>query len=119
MAKKKKKQVAHIKKRPDADMWVYHKNNIVSGYGGLFVMRSGGLGLMCTAQPADRIWSNLRNIEARDGWIYFDVTEDHSVFDEEHCEFNRYRDEAKYKIKPNGKDLMKVDRSIGYLSTSN
>ena len=119
MAKKKRKPSVSAKKRPDADMWVYHKNNIVSGYGGLFVMRSGGLGLMCTAQPTDRTWSNLRNIEARDGWIYFEVTEDHSVFDEESREYSRYSDEVKYKIKPNGKDLMAVDRSIAYLSSSN
>ena len=115
---KKKKSAARAKQRPDADMWIYHKNNIVSGYGGLFKMRPNGGGLMCTAEPQDRTWSNLRNIESRDGWIYFDVTEEHSVFDEEHREFNRYCDEVKYKIKPNGGNLTAVDRSIGYLSTS-
>jgi hypothetical protein len=114
----KANRVMNALEKVEADGWVFFKYHTGNGYAGLFKARADGSDLTCIAEPSGRFWSELRNIKAEDGWIYFDVTEEYSERNDDAYEFDRYRDQVTYRIKPDGTGREDVTRSSGYLNSS-
>ena len=120
MAKSKKipSHLSRAARKAEAPDWIYFKHTH-NGEIGLFKSRPNGSERTQFARPKDGYWIELGNITIRGDWVYFDVTEEYSVFDEEHCEYNRYCDEVTYKIMKTGENLMRVTtHRHGYLGTS-
>jgi hypothetical protein len=105
----------------ESDGWVYFYKYIESYGLGLFKARPDGSSLALIVNSSDQRprWSDLRNLETKDGFICFVVSIEYSEFDEDHQEYNRYRDDITCKIQPDGKNLTEVSRSRGYLGSSN
>ena len=106
----------------EADDWLYFESGIDCQKRGLFKAHKDGSGIILLAGSSK--WYNppnfppLRNIRVENEWVYFEATEEYSEADEEHMEFNRYRDEVQYKVKTDGKELTELYRSHGYLGSS-
>jgi len=114
-----KNPAANADVKAEADGWVYFKHHTKTGYDALFKSRPDGSDLACVAEPSNGSWLNLRNIEIKDGWIYFDVTERYSRFNEAAQEYDRFSDDVTYKIEPDGKERAVVNRINGSLGSSN
>ena len=119
MAKKKNnnRRVSQLSK---SDNWIYFKSAYKSGNIALYKSRSNGSEQTIFVKPDDgSTWSKLGNILVTDNWVYFDVTEGYSTFDEFHQEYSRYCDELEYKIMKNGENLTRTSKRHGSLGNSN
>jgi hypothetical protein len=94
-------------RKAEAPDWVYFKHTCKCGFG-LFKSRPNGSERTQFAIPKEGHWIKLGNITTRGDWVYFDVTENYSVFDEEYRKFNRCCDEVTYKIMKTGENLTRV-----------
>jgi hypothetical protein len=66
----------------------------------------------------ERHWLDFRDLECKDGWIHFAVSVQYSLFNEDACEYDRYRDDITYKMGTDEGNLIKVSSSRGYLGSS-
>jgi len=95
----------------EAGGWIFYQKH--SNY--LFRARPDGSENMLAA---DNSVSTFKITEIKDGWIYYDTVEEYSESDSEHQEYNRYRDRVTYKASVDGGDYVVLQRSSGYLGSS-
>ena len=120
MSKKKKKPLRQVSNFAKSDNWIYFRHDHNPGNIALYKSRPNGSEQTIFVKPDDgSTWSKLGNILVTDNWVYFDVTEEYSTFDEYHQEYSRYCDEVEYKIMKNGENLTRTAKRHGSLGSSN
>jgi len=111
-------RIKSAKSKVEADGWVFFKYHGKAGYDALFKARPDGSELTCVMDAPRGFWSDLCNIKAKDGWIYFDVTESYSQHEDNPYVFEHYRDSVTYRVKPDGSGCEDVTRSSVHTGTS-
>jgi len=102
----------------EADGWIYFYNGVEDHGLGLFKMRPDGSGFMLVFKPTG-LMSDFRNMQLKDDWIYFDVTDGYSKHpDDNPYIFDRYHGTMSYKVTTNGENLTLVSDRTVYVNSS-
>jgi hypothetical protein len=102
----------------EADGWIYFYKYVEDHGLGLFKVRPDGTGFMLIFKPKG-LMSDFRNMQLKDDWIYFDVTDGYSKHpDDNPYIFDRYHGTMSYKVTTNGESLTLVSDRTVYVNSS-
>lgn len=110
-AKTKADMLSKAKEKVEAGGWVFF---IPAEKNGLYKTRpdDDATLIQIAVEPCTRLQVK------EDGLVYYESIDQYSELDEEHYEYNRYRDDVTYRIAPDAGEPEEVSRSHGYLGSS-
>ena len=116
MPEDKNGSIAYAKEKVELDGWVY----FIDYYGnGIFKSRPDGSNMIRILSDNTNCKCYNLKIDNENLISYYVDTAQYSVFDEDHYEYNRYKDIITYAIDIDKNESVEVKRSQGYLGTSN